>query len=907
MNGPDNNSNGVSDSLELAQYYALKRNVPLINLVGLNISVASSYSAGQYGTFYSEMVAPIQNALASLGSTNVDVILLAGELPTVVYDGSNTGLSVDSALMGINALGSASNSVIPKGTNPYFDPAPGFDTSPGHFSHSLDQYNGTSMYLVTRLGSDSSLRGIDQLDQSIYADTYVYPQAGYFYGNAYVDSQNGIPYPLPNYGNPYTDAFLSAQPAVQQGLYDNPTDADMNIAYAEHYVLASGFPLKWENTTTGLSIGDPGATFSDGTNASTAPRALFYGGWYNFDKYNNVFEWLPGSVASDQNGGPYFGVQALDHGASAASYAVSEPFLDGAPRPNILYYYMLNGYTFAEAAALATPYIGWMIVNEGDPLYAPLQAKTPVIDTQSPVLSSGYPKLTVDPATGNTVMSLMVDDTPNPEVVTAQVQYGSDTTYGSVATSSGNAPLVEAVGVFSRRPTVSLPWALGTVYHYRIVLTDPAGNITTTGDYTNTPSVSMTAPGNGATVAGTVGVSANAADNGGVAGVQFTLDGTNLGAAATGVGPSYNVSWDTTTATNGPHMLAAVAKNSAGNTTTSSSVSVTVNNAPPTISAVSASSITSSGATITWTTDTMSSSQVSYGMTNTYGSLSLLNSALVTAHSVTLTGLTPSTLYHYAVLSQDGQRNLATSTDFTFTTTPASGSLVTLLIHANASEVSGTTNGSIVTPSTAPPGFMGTVLKKGTGSINFASAQNGNGAYFQNCCDNSNTAYYKFTGPAIGNVFSSNQGQISFYLKSRYSFAQRKSSAAAPRFAFDVLDLLNATSNNHLFYFQTQVTSGNLLFTYSLNGVPQFYYVQQGTEDALFGNGAVLKVTITWDGSTGRLLLNDVQVQSFAYTKPSPNWSALSTFDLGAVEYLSDGGYNVLDDIIAEFTVTSGQ
>ena len=37
-------------------------------------------------------------------------------------------------------------------------------------------------------------------------------------------------------------------------------------------------------------------------------------------------------------------------------------------------------------------------------------------------------------------------------------------------------------------------------------------------------------------------------------------------------------------------------------------------------------------------------------------------------HSVVLSGLTPSTTYHYQVLSQDGSGNLAISGDFTFTT-----------------------------------------------------------------------------------------------------------------------------------------------------------------------------------------------------------------------------------------------
>jgi hypothetical protein len=95
--------------------------------------------------------------------------------------------------------------------------------------------------------------------------------------------------------------------------------------------------------------------------------------------------------------------------------------------------------------------------------------------------------------------------------------------------------------------------------------------------------------------------------------------------------------------------------------------------APPTISAVSASNVAASSQIITWTTDTPSDSQVEYGTTVSYGSFSVLDTVLVTAHSVTLIGLSPATLYHYRVKSRDGAGNLATSADFTFTTS-ASGS-----------------------------------------------------------------------------------------------------------------------------------------------------------------------------------------------------------------------------------------
>ena len=82
------------------------------------------------------------------------------------------------------------------------------------------------------------------------------------------------------------------------------------------------------------------------------------------------------------------------------------------------------------------------------------------------------------------------------------------------------------------------------------------------------PTVSMTAPAQGASLSGTVTVSANAADNIGVAGVTFLVDGAAIG-SEDGTAP-YSVSWNTTTVTNGSHSLTARARDAAGNQTTSS-------------------------------------------------------------------------------------------------------------------------------------------------------------------------------------------------------------------------------------------------------------------------------------------------------------------------------------------------
>jgi hypothetical protein len=97
---------------------------------------------------------------------------------------------------------------------------------------------------------------------------------------------------------------------------------------------------------------------------------------------------------------------------------------------------------------------------------------------------------------------------------------------------------------------------------------------------TSPPTVGITSPTGGQTVQGTITVAANASDNVGVAGVQFMLDGTGLGAEDASA--PYSVSWNTTTAADGTHTLSAAARDAAGNRTTSAPVTVTVsNNAPP--------------------------------------------------------------------------------------------------------------------------------------------------------------------------------------------------------------------------------------------------------------------------------------------------------------------------------------
>ena len=83
-------------------------------------------------------------------------------------------------------------------------------------------------------------------------------------------------------------------------------------------------------------------------------------------------------------------------------------------------------------------------------------------------------------------------------------------------------------------------------------------------------------------------------------GVQFRLDGANLGAEDT-TSP-YSVSWDTRTATNGTHTLTAIARDAAGNTRTATTITVTVANTTPDTTAPTVSvTAPADGATVSGT------------------------------------------------------------------------------------------------------------------------------------------------------------------------------------------------------------------------------------------------------------------------------------------------------------------
>jgi hypothetical protein len=94
------------------------------------------------------------------------------------------------------------------------------------------------------------------------------------------------------------------------------------------------------------------------------------------------------------------------------------------------------------------------------------------------------------------------------------------------------------------------------------------------------PIVSLWSPTGDTTLTGNATLTATAVDDRDVVGVQFKLDGQDIGVEVTQESPTarFTLSWDSSGKPNGTYTLTATARDAAGHTTTSSGILVTISN-----------------------------------------------------------------------------------------------------------------------------------------------------------------------------------------------------------------------------------------------------------------------------------------------------------------------------------------
>lgn len=144
-------------------------------------------------------------------------------------------------------------------------------------------------------------------------------------------------------------------------------------------------------------------------------------------------------------------------------------------------------------------------------------------------------------------------------------------------TNPGAAPSQGINGHFQYFPALNIFTVVNSINQNAFSLRLTNGTVTPPPvTDTTAPVTSITSPSNGSTVSGAITITASASDNTGVAGVQFRLDGANLGSEDTS--SPYTITFNTTTVSNTAHSITSLARDAAGNTATSAAVSITVNN-----------------------------------------------------------------------------------------------------------------------------------------------------------------------------------------------------------------------------------------------------------------------------------------------------------------------------------------
>lgn len=151
-------------------------------------------------------------------------------------------------------------------------------------------------------------------------------------------------------------------------------------------------------------------------------------------------------------------------------------------------------------------------------------------------------------------------------------------------TSLSTAHVTGAAALYLQTNTAATPANVASMLTSRVTLNAVASPGTGSpnrllytrwiGD-TVAPTTAITAPAAGATVSGTVTLTASASDNVGVTSVEFFVNSTRIG---TDTAAPYSLAWNSTTVVNGTYTITSKAFDMAGNVTTSAGVTVTVNN-----------------------------------------------------------------------------------------------------------------------------------------------------------------------------------------------------------------------------------------------------------------------------------------------------------------------------------------
>lgn len=369
-------------SFELAHLYAEKRGIARDRLVGLSCSIEEEISREEFDR---TIAGPLRQVFderrwwsrspdkpaagpddhkpsSTVFSNKIRYLVLlrgvplkikpAGEYPgdflpnqPEAFRGHNEA-AVDSELATLGLFARGISGVI---VNPYFK----------NYSRITDA-NLPGLMLVGRLDAPTGGRVRRMIDDALFAEK------NGLWGRAYVDTRGLGPQEAG--GLAAGDQWLE-RAASDDGFHGLPTILDRQPG-----LFGASYPMKEAALYYGWYSEQPTGPFTrSGFKFQRGAVAYHLHSFSAVTVRDPVHQWV----------GPL-----LDRGAAATMGNVYEPFLGLTPRIDIFNARLLDGFTFGEAAYMASPALSWMTTVVGDPLYRPGR-----VWQQMAYLSDGSPDL----------------------------------------------------------------------------------------------------------------------------------------------------------------------------------------------------------------------------------------------------------------------------------------------------------------------------------------------------------------------------------------------------------------------------------------------------------------------------------------------------------------------------------
>ena len=343
-----------AQSAEVANYYAAQRGIPAANLCAISPTSTTALSWAAYDT---TVRTPVRNCLQTAGAGNILYIVFSYLTPFKLVAPDGGTYSLDQYVADIwDQYLPAGQYGLPSEAQPYFAEAqsqgngyPAYATL-ADYASSQDALN---VYSVWRLDGATASAAKALVDKALTAE-----QQG-LSGTVCIDRR-------------YT---LST---VRDYGYGS---GDFDLRMAAQFAALAGFSVVED---------DNSAEFGTAPAPLRCDGAALYAGWYSYGNYNDAFTWVPGAIgfhldsasASDPRAGSNWSANALAHGITVTSGAVTEPYLDGMAHPDIVFRSLFQGANVGDAFLRAERWLKWMLLNIGDPLYRPFPSGFAAVSAQ---------------------------------------------------------------------------------------------------------------------------------------------------------------------------------------------------------------------------------------------------------------------------------------------------------------------------------------------------------------------------------------------------------------------------------------------------------------------------------------------------------------------------------------------